>query len=161
MRFVVLLLVLAPAVFADQASKDAKIDEMLALVNADALMKQVFEQMNRQMDTMVKTLADQYKIPAEKRGDLAAVTKKMTDILVEDLSWARMKPIYIRIYEDVYTEEELDGLLAFYKSPVGQSFLKKTPVIMQKSVESVQGLMPQIMADVQKAATDSLQQLKK
>lgn len=35
----------------------------------------------------------------------------------------------IPIYEENYSEEEIDGLLRFYKSPIGQSYLKKMPKV--------------------------------
>ncbi len=34
---------------------------------------------------------------------------------------------FVPIYMDVYTDEELDGMITFYSSPVGQSMVEKTP----------------------------------
>jgi uncharacterized protein len=161
MRLLFVLLALTPSLVADQASKEAKVNEILTLVNAESLLKQVYSQVDKQMDTMLNSIAAQSKIPPEKRGDLKAVGQKMAAVLADQLSWEKLQPTYVKIYEDVYTEEELDGLLAFYRSPVGKSFLSKTPVILQKSVEAMQSRLPQIMREVQKVAEDSIRSMEK
>ena len=32
----------------------------------------------------------------------------------------KTKPALAKVYTDTYTEEEIDGILAFYKSPAGK-----------------------------------------
>lgn len=60
-----------------------------------------------------------------------------------------MKPDYIRLYDETFSSEEVDGILAFYKSSVGQSYLSKTPVLTSKTMELAQrtlgDFMPQMM----------------
>ena len=51
----------------------------------------------------------------------------------------------MKVYTDTYTEEEIDGILAFYKSPVGKAFLQKMPEVMQRSMP----VMMQMMGDLQ------------
>ncbi|MEA3213535.1 MAG: uncharacterized protein QOE70_6592 [Chthoniobacter sp.] len=46
--------------------------------------------------------------------------------------WLKLKPEYVKAYADVFTEEELRALIAFYKSPTGQTFLDKTPDLTRK-----------------------------
>lgn len=40
----------------------------------------------------------------------------------------------IPIYEKNYTEQELDGAISFYKSPIGKSLVKKLPKVMEESL---------------------------
>lgn len=47
-----------------------------------------------------------------------AQTKKLN-------SWETLKPAYIQAYSEVYTEEELRGIIEFYKSPLGQAWTAK------------------------------------
>ncbi len=39
------------------------------------------------------------------------------------------------IYAEVFTEEELDAMLAFYTSPAGQSMIKKMPQMMGHTMQ--------------------------
>lgn len=39
------------------------------------------------------------------------------------------------IYMETFTEEEVDKILEFYDSPVGEKMLKETPALMRKGME--------------------------
>jgi hypothetical protein len=52
-----------------------------------------------------------------------------------------------------FTEEELDGLVAFYESPLGAKVIEKTPLLMQQNIAMGQ-------AWGQRVATDVLEQMK-
>jgi hypothetical protein len=49
------------------------------------------------------------------------------------MTWDAMRPELIRLYTDTYTEAELKQLAAFYKTPLGQKTLTKTPELLQKT----------------------------
>lgn len=39
-----------------------------------------------------------------------------------------------KVYTGTFTEQEIDGILNFYKSPEGQAFLQKIPLLTQRAV---------------------------
>ncbi len=64
----------------------------------------------------------------------------------------RMKkamPEVAKIYADVYTEEEIDGILAFYNSPAVEAFVQKMPEVLQRLVPVTMQLMNGIVKDLQ------------
>ena len=67
------------------------------------------------------------------------------------MSWPRLKPLYTKIYQDAFTQEEIDGLIAFYRSPAGMAYVDKMPLVTQKSMDLMQSLMPPMMKRVQAA----------
>ena len=135
MRYIALLLTLSAGLFADDASKAVKVDELLKAIKTEATLDQVFLRMAKQIDTMTGSVAKQYNIPASQQPDMAEMSKSLMTILSDQPSWEKMKPVYEKIYGEVFDENEIDGLLVFYRSPVGQSFVTKTPLVMQKSGE--------------------------
>jgi hypothetical protein len=64
------------------------------------------------------------------------------------MSWKKMEPEFITLFSSVYTVEELKAIVAFYKSPAGQSMLRKQPILMKRSMEiaqsKIQGLLPEL-----------------
>ncbi len=48
---------------------------------------------------------------------------KMMELVAAKLNKA--KPALVKVYTDTYTEDEIDGILSFYKSPVGKAFFKR------------------------------------
>jgi uncharacterized protein len=146
------LLLCAPAAFADQASKNAKIEEMLALTNASQMINQVFEQM-KAMETAQLSKMD---VPADKRQAADQIQQKILQLLQDSLSWDKLKPKMIEIYAATFTEEEIDGILNFYKSPAGQAMLQKMPQLVQRSMAMTQQMAQEIMPRVQ----DLVEQMK-
>ena len=55
----------------------------------------------------------------------------------------------------MFTEDELQDLIDFYKSPLGQKMLKKQPELMKATMQKMQvemsKVMPKIQADIKKA----------
>ena len=76
----------------------------------------------------------------------------MVDTISREFSWDKMKEDYITLYADTFTEEELKGIIAFYKSPAGQAFIQKQPELMKRSMELSQKLMLKFMPAIQGAA---------
>jgi len=124
------------SLFADAASKDAKIEEFLTLIKASSLQDQIFSQLGQQIDRATLGLAQQAGIPGpEQRSATADLQAKMIAAMKEFMSWDKLKPGMVEAYRNAYSEEELDGMLAFFKSPVGQAYLSKSPTIAAKSRE--------------------------
>ena len=56
-----------------------------------------------------------------------------------------MREKMVEIYSEIYTEEEIKDMTAFYKSKTGQKVLEKMPEIMQRSMELTQSRLGQNM----------------
>ncbi len=54
---------------------------------------------------------------------------------IENIDYQGLFDIMIDAFAKIYTEEEIDGLIAFYKSPIGQSVVKKQTVAMTQTME--------------------------
>jgi len=122
----------ASPVRADEASKSAKAEELLQLTQGDQMMKM--------MEPMMKGMMAQMP---EQRARVGEMQGKMMSLVAGRLSKA--KPALAKVYTDTYTEEEIDGILVFYKSPAGKAFLEKMPEVMQRSMP----VMMQMMGDLQ------------
>jgi hypothetical protein len=72
-----------------------------------------------------------------------------------EMSWEKMKEAYIPLYQETFTQEEVDGMLAFYESPSGQAFMKKmTGVVENARLIMRQQLVP-VMKTIQTAAQET------
>jgi hypothetical protein len=99
------------------------------------------QSMRRAMDLELqgKELTD-----AQKRV-LDDMLAQFDTALREEMSWDKVRPMFVEIYRDTFTQEEVDGLLAFYRSKLGAVLIDKMPVVMQKSSAATQArLLPLI-----------------
>jgi hypothetical protein len=62
----------------------------------------------------------------------------MVTIMQGEIAWEKLEPMYLRLYKDSFSEEEIAGMLAFYKTPAGQAVIYKMPVLMQQTMLEVQ-----------------------
>ncbi|NJL30029.1 MAG: DUF2059 domain-containing protein [Thermoanaerobaculia bacterium] len=82
-------------------------------------------------------------------SQVATHTAAMMDLVAQELDWEKVKGDYISLYAETFTEEEMAGILAFYKSPAGKAFVEKQPALMQRSMELSQRMMMSIMPKIQ------------
>jgi uncharacterized protein len=157
------LLAAAPAIANDHPPSDVSIDQLLTLTNA----RQLLDQMKVQVDSMIAAgmqTAQQGQSPTpERQAVLDRMKAKMTAVLSEMLTWESLEPIYIRTYRASLTQDELDGMIAFYASAPGQAYIHKMPVIMQNVMLEMQGMlkpMQQRLAEIQKQAIQEMKDLK-
>jgi hypothetical protein len=59
----------------------------------------------------------------------------------------------------VYTEEELQALIKFYESPVGQKMIAKTPLLMQQTMAISQKHTANLMPKIQKMVKELVDEL--
>jgi hypothetical protein len=149
--FAALLVLACPTLaHADDASEAAKIEELLALTHADRIAGQMVAQMQPMMVETIKKM----DLPDDARPMAEEMQKSMMDWLSSKLSWEKMKPLYVKIYADTLTEEDISGAIEFYKTPAGQSLLNKMPMIIQKSIAASQEIVADMIPEIQKLSED-------
>ena len=141
---------------AQENTKTAKIEELLKQTNAEAMSQQMYGQIRAMTTRQLNTMSGSEEA---KAAAAQAIDKIMTE-LQNRLSWAKMKPEYVRLYDEVYSDEEITGILAFYKSAAGQAFVKKMPILITKSMEISQRQMSDLMPELQRITREAAQKSK-
>jgi len=141
--------------FADEDAKKQKLDELLTLMNADALIDSIYSQ----MDQMVMGLEQHLGVKPSEKALFDEHTNKTTQIIKQEMSWEKMKAPMIAIYMKHYTESEIADMVAFYKTQTGQSMIKKMPLVMNDTMMMSQSLMKDIMPKMQALSVELKEKL--
>jgi len=149
----VILLAVAGAARADEASKRAKIEELFQLTDVERMLGQVLGQV-RSMQT---AQAERMAMSAEARSRAREIQDRIQAVVARMLSWEKIKPQYVALYAETFTEDEIDGMLAFYRSPAGRAMREKMPVLMQKSMALTQQMMKEIQPEITKIMEEGRQ----
>lgn len=151
-----LICLVAPA-RADEASKRAKIHEMFAMLHMERNVQQMLDGVMKQVSAMSQQMGTG-KAPPEIQAKLDDFQKRVMDLVTAQVSWEKLEPQYTELYAQTYTEQEVDDILTFYRSPSGEAMIAKTPELLQKSMamgqERMQAVMPQLMQMVQDFAKE-------
>jgi hypothetical protein len=129
-RSVLLSYTLFFAVFgahADDASKTAKVEELFKVAHIDQLSTQVMQQTFDQINSGMTQQMMGIKLTPEQQKRADEFSTKVQKLIADGLGWKNLEPGYAKLYEATYTENEIDGILAFYKSPSGQAMVEKSP----------------------------------
>jgi hypothetical protein len=107
----------------------------------------------------------QQMLPADAMTDdqklkLADFKTKVNDLVADMMSWNTLEPDYVKLYADTYTEADLDGIIAFYRSPVGEKMLEKTPDLLKASSTIAMNHMGLVEPKLQQMMNDFEQQMK-
>lgn len=146
-----ILIGLAAAGHAADADAKSKAADLLAAMKTGELVTQTMEVGFVQG---VKPFMDQ--APPEQRAGLQQGVDAAAAYLREQASWESMRSDYVDLYASAFTPAELDQLLAFYQSPIGQRLVERTPKLTEAGMELGAQRMRQLMPEVQRIMMDAI-----
>jgi len=159
---IVLLLALCTCLHAASKPNESSIRELLEITKAKRLVDAMVTQMDAAMKNGMAQAAKGKASSLELNIIMDKLQKKMMDILKEEVDWSVLEPIYIAVYQEHFTQAEVDGMLAFYRTPVGATVIDKLPLVMQESMLKMQdrmGPLVQKLDVIQKEAFREIQEL--
>jgi hypothetical protein len=161
-RWVMLLVVVmavSPMARADEASKKAKVEELFATMHMDRMMSQITAAMLAQVKQMTATMPGADQMTAAQKKMVSEYQDKMAALVTANVGWRAMEPEYVTLYASTFSEEEIDGIIAFYKSPAGQALLTKTPELTKGSMALVQTRMVDLQPQMKAMVDEMVQQM--
>lgn len=130
---------------ADEKATLADAEAVLGKMKFEEMIGKVLAQQKQGMMAMTKKMTGSPK--GVSQADSDAFQSKSMDLIYEAMKPEEMKADFAKIYSEVFTKSELQGLADFYGSPVGQAMIDKQPEIQQKTMAV---MMPRIMAAMPK-----------
>jgi hypothetical protein len=130
---------------ADNPPSEASIKQLLEAGQAHKLLDAMVGQMDAYMKQAMQQATQGQRITPEIQKDIERRQTEMMTAMKEVLDWNKLEPMYVRIYQKSFTQGEVDGLIAFYKTSTGQALLSKMPVVMQNTLNELQQMMQPMM----------------
>jgi hypothetical protein len=156
-----LLMATGPCIAAptDPAS-DASIEEYLKVSNAQALIESMKGQVGAFIKNSMQQATQGKPVTPQRQAILDHMAQQMSDLVAQTLNWDSLKPMYMRVYHDSFTQSEIDGIIKFYKTPAGKAMINKLPLVMQNVMSEMQGLikpMQQKMVQIQHETMEQIE----
>jgi uncharacterized protein len=155
------ILMSAGAAAANNApASDASIREFLELTNAQQLIAAMKGQMAAMMNAATQNAIKGQTVTPARQEILDRMSAQMSAVITDMLSWDALLPIYMRTYRDSFTQDEIDGVIKFYKSAAGQAYVKKQPLVMQNVMREMQDFVKPVQDKMLAIQRQSMQELK-
>jgi len=148
---IVAAVALAPVTaFSDPASEQS-IDQLLTLTKTQQMMDTAYALVAQQMKAgMQQAVAGKTLTPAQQQF-VDTYPAKFVETMKQDFNWDSLKPTIIQVYRDTFDQAEIDGLVAFYKTPAGQAYASKAPQLAQKMNVAMQTRLQSFIPKMQAA----------
>ncbi|MES2822615.1 MAG: DUF2059 domain-containing protein [Pseudomonadota bacterium] len=157
---VVGIMLVYASVFAETKPSDASLDELLTITDSQKLIDGMWPQMDAMLKTSEKQALGEVTLNEEQQKISDKTQEKMATLFKEEFAYDKMKPMIIKIYKESFSQEEIDGMVTFYKSKAGKAVIKKMPTVMQSTMANVQAQMSQIIPKLQKIQQESIDEIK-
>lgn len=141
-------------------ASEAAIKQLLELAQARKLVDSVMKQMDLLMLQTIQQATQGQQIPPKIQKDIDKRQAEVVAMLKNLLDWAKLEPMYIRIYQKTFSQQEVDGMIGFYKTPAGQAVVSKMPRAMQNTMDEMQQMMAPVMQSMQRMQQDVIAELK-
>lgn len=139
------VLFLASSMCLASEAKRASVDELMQITGVDSMVDAMYSQ----MEGMLQGMGQQLGVQPDEQPIFDAHYKKMVDLMRQEMSWDKLKEPMSEIYRTNFSEEEVQGMLKFYKSDIGKTTLEKLPAVMQQSMQVSQGFAQNMMPQMQ------------
>jgi len=155
----VLSLCLPVTLHADDASKQAKVRELFALLHVEHISDQIRSSVMSQTAAIPKQLFGP-EISPENKAKFDVLQEKILQTVDAQVGWRVLEPQYVKLYTDTYSEEEINGIVAFYKTPAGAAMIAKSPELSTKSIQLVQSKMAAVQPQLKQMVEDFVRDTK-
>jgi hypothetical protein len=145
---------------ANNSPSDGSIKQLLELAQAHKLIDSVMTQMDTLMKQTIAQATNGQEIPPKVQKDIDKRQAEVIGFMKELLDWSKLEPMYVRIYQKTFSQQEVDGMIAFYKTPAGQAVISKMPTAMQNTMDEMQQMMAPVMQKMQRMQQDVVAEMK-
>jgi hypothetical protein len=142
---------------ADEASHRAKANEVMIILNTQHMVQNISDNFKKKIADAADQIAG--ATPTESgKAKLSDFEKKADQVVDAQLGWDTMQASFTDIFAKNFTEEQLDSIIAFYKSPAGIALLGTMPTVNDQMTQfgnsritALQPQLKQLFEDFQKS----------
>jgi hypothetical protein len=153
----------APSPGSDGASdrpSEASVKKLLETAQVHKLLDSIMAQMDTLMKQSIQQATQGQQVPPKVQKDIDKREAEMIAMLKDMLDWKKLEPLYMRVYQKSFTQQEVDGMIAFYETPAGQAVINKLPAVMQNTVNEMQEMMSPAIQKIQRMQQEVIAELK-
>lgn len=156
---VIALMAAFPA-FADTEPSTASIRELMVVTDARKLLDSTYAQVEGLLGEAMKPALGDLPPTPEQQALIAEFQHAVVELMRKEMSWEKLEPAYIDLYARTFSQTEIDGMLAFYKSESGRAVLAKMPQLIANTLQMTTSQMQSFMPGLQKLAAEYVEKVR-
>jgi hypothetical protein len=134
---------------------DADIERLLKASRAQSMLSAILPQMEEMQRQQFEQITSGKDLTAEQKAEVQRIQTRTNEIVRKALAWDEMRPLYIDVYKQTFSAEDVRAMAKFYESPAGKNLLDKTPALMQNLMGAIQKKVIPMMEELQTELKES------
>jgi uncharacterized protein len=155
------LLILVPLVAWSEPPSDAAIRRLLEVTEVRKGIDLLVGDLDANMQTAMRTALEGRQLTPPQQEAMDRMRGRMVELFRKQLSWERLETMSVSLYRDSFTSDEVNGLIAFYESPLGRTVAEKMPVVMRQSMAYTQQMLMEIQPELRTIQADLVRELQR
>lgn len=144
---------------AEAPASEASIRELLALTQAQRMLAETTDQIDSMMQASMKQAHGNKVLTPREEEILTEMRGKILVAVGDFLKWSDLEPMFIDIYKRSFSQREIDGIITFYRSDAGRAVTNKMPLVMQNTMQAIQGRLGQLGPKMQALQRETFEKL--
>jgi hypothetical protein len=134
---------------------DESIQRLLEIMQAKKVVDALPQQLDAYYSSIMNKALEGKQLSEQQRQTMEKARAKLADLIRENFNWQLMQGIYVEVYSETFSQDEVNGMIKFYSSPVGHAVAVKLPLAMQNSMAVVQQRMQALIPRIQEMMKDA------
>lgn len=158
----VLLVVTALPALAQQATppSDASLHQLFEATHVSRILDTYMSTIDSGMQAGMREALKGMSPNAKQQQIIADMRAQIIKEFRTALSWPKLEPILMDVYRRNFTQQEVNDMLAFYRTPSGRALVEKMPATMQQASQAVQGMLPELLQHMKQIQSDGIARLR-
>lgn len=156
--FFLLILLCSAVVMSAAPPSDESVLKMMNALQLQATL----DQMVAQLETGMKAGFQQYlqgkELNPVQKAEVSQLQDKMSAAIKDEFAFAKVKDIYIQVYKESFTQDEVNSINAFYSSPAGKAMMEKIPGATKKASGMLQARMGPLLEKIKNMQRDFIKE---
>ncbi len=142
---------------------DQSIQQLFKVMDLDKLTKETIAQLKPELDEqanqIIEMTVQKDQLSDKEKSIAKQLSQKMYDKTMQMMAWKDLEPVYSQVYKESFSQEEIQAQIDFYSTAIGQSILKKTPIVAQKTMSLMSDRMREAVLSQTRDLKDIFKQL--
>jgi uncharacterized protein len=143
----------------------AAIEELFLLTKPEQMQRQALPQFQASfMADFERQFLDPLLQPIDRSklaADLHDFEEQIMSVIADRVNFEKHRAEFVRMYAETFTADEINGMVAFYRSPAGEALLRKQSALATKGLALAQQQVQDAMPDIQKMTEPWVENMKK
>ncbi len=157
----IFLFFIQPALAANGTPTAESVRELMKIIESRKMLENAMGQIDEVIQQTARQALDGQPLTPAQEGIIKEYHAKTIALYQAEMRWEYLEPLFVEIYQTSFNQQEIDGLIAFYQTDLGQAVIHKMPVVMQNTMQAMQARMLQFMPRVKAIQQKMVTQLQK